>query len=183
MLEDIAILTDGKAIMEDVGIKLEKMKIEDLGRAKKVVIDKDNTTIVEGAGSASAIEGRIKQLAGNLTGRLAEARRDLEHKRSTLRRLSPQARVTVHRQQVDDLVRQAARAVLHGLALRRSALAGLQARVAALSPLATLERGFAIVRRRHTGEVVRRVHQVQAGDALTIRVQDGEFGATTRNGS
>jgi chaperonin GroEL len=62
MLEDIAILTGGKAIMEDVGIKLEKMKMDDLGRAKKVVIDKDNTTIVEGAGSASAIEGRIKQI-------------------------------------------------------------------------------------------------------------------------
>jgi len=62
MLEDIAILTGGKAIMEDVGIKLEKMKMEDLGRAKKVVIDKDNTTIVEGAGNASAIEGRIKQI-------------------------------------------------------------------------------------------------------------------------
>src|SRR5512139_367987 len=62
MLEDIATLTGGKAIMEDVGIKLEKMKMDDLGRAKKVVIDKDNTTIVEGAGSASAIEGRIKQI-------------------------------------------------------------------------------------------------------------------------
>jgi chaperonin GroEL len=62
MLEDIAILTGGKAIMEDVGIKLEKMKLEDLGKAKKVVIDKDNTTIVEGAGNASAIEGRIKQI-------------------------------------------------------------------------------------------------------------------------
>jgi chaperonin GroEL len=62
MLEDIAILTDGKAIFEDVGIKLEKMKLEDLGKAKKVVIDKDNTTIVEGAGKPSAIEGRIKQI-------------------------------------------------------------------------------------------------------------------------
>jgi chaperonin GroEL len=62
MLEDIAILTGGKAIMEDVGIKLEKMKLGDLGKAKKVVIDKDNTTIVEGAGNASAIEGRIKQI-------------------------------------------------------------------------------------------------------------------------
>src|SRR5512139_3995108 len=62
MLEDIATLTGGKAIMEDVGIKLEKMKMDDLGRAKKVVIDKDNTTIVEGAGSTSAIEGRIKQI-------------------------------------------------------------------------------------------------------------------------
>jgi chaperonin GroEL len=62
MLEDIAILTGGTAIFEDVGIKLEKMKVEDLGKAKKVVIDKDNTTIVEGAGKASAIEGRIKQI-------------------------------------------------------------------------------------------------------------------------
>ncbi len=61
-LRGIAILTGGKAIMEDVGIKLEKMKLDDLGRSKKVVIDKDNTTIVEGAGSASAIEGRIKQI-------------------------------------------------------------------------------------------------------------------------
>lgn len=62
MLEDIAILTDGKAISEDVGIKLENLKLDDLGRAKKVVIDKDNTTIVEGAGKPSAIEGRIKQI-------------------------------------------------------------------------------------------------------------------------
>ena len=62
MLEDIAILTGGKAIFEDVGIKLEKMKLDDLGGAKKVVIDKDNTTIVEGAGKSSAIEGRVKQI-------------------------------------------------------------------------------------------------------------------------
>jgi chaperonin GroEL len=62
MLEDIAILTGGKAITEDLGIKLENVKIEDLGHAKKVTIDKDNTTIVAGAGKASEIEGRIKQL-------------------------------------------------------------------------------------------------------------------------
>ena len=62
MLEDIATLTDGKAITEDLGIKLENVKVEDLGRAKKVTIDKDNTTIVEGAGKASEIEGRIKQI-------------------------------------------------------------------------------------------------------------------------
>src|SRR5947199_251266 len=62
MLEDIAILTGGKAITEDLGIKLENVKIEDLGKAKKVTIDKDNTTIVSGAGKASEIEGRIKQL-------------------------------------------------------------------------------------------------------------------------
>jgi chaperonin GroEL len=62
MLDDIAVLTGGKAITEDLGIKLENVKFEDLGRAKKVTIDKDNTTIVAGAGKASEIEGRIKQL-------------------------------------------------------------------------------------------------------------------------
>jgi chaperonin GroEL len=62
MLEDIAILTDGKAISEDLGIKLENVKLDDLGRAKKITIDKDNTTIVEGAGKTSDIEGRVKQL-------------------------------------------------------------------------------------------------------------------------
>jgi chaperonin GroEL len=62
MLEDIAILTGGKAVTEDLGIKLENMKIEDLGTAKKVVIDKENTTIIEGAGTARAIEGRVKQI-------------------------------------------------------------------------------------------------------------------------
>ena len=62
MLEDIAVLTGGKAITEDLGIKLENVKIEDLGKAKKVTIDKDNTTIVEGAGRAGEIEGRVKQI-------------------------------------------------------------------------------------------------------------------------
>ncbi len=62
MLEDIAVLTGGKAMTEDLGIKLENIKLEDLGRAKKVVVDKDNTTLVEGVGKSSAIEGRIKQI-------------------------------------------------------------------------------------------------------------------------
>jgi chaperonin GroEL len=62
MLEDIATLTGGKAITEDLGIKLENVKLEDLGRAKKITIDKDNTTIVEGYGKPSEIEGRVKQI-------------------------------------------------------------------------------------------------------------------------
>src|SRR5687768_16295909 len=62
MLEDIAILTGGCAITEDLGIKLENIKLEDLGKAKKVTIDKDNTTIVEGSGQQGAIEGRVKQI-------------------------------------------------------------------------------------------------------------------------
>ncbi len=66
MLQDIAVLTGGKAITEDLGIKLENIKLEDLGRAKKVVVDKDNTTIVEGAGSQKEIEGRIKQIRAQI---------------------------------------------------------------------------------------------------------------------
>jgi chaperonin GroEL len=62
MLEDIATLTGGKALTEDLGIKLENVKMEDLGRAKKVTIDKDNTTIVEGNGKPAHIEGRVKQI-------------------------------------------------------------------------------------------------------------------------
>jgi chaperonin GroEL len=66
MLEDIAILTGGRAITEDLGIKLENIKLEDLGKAKKVTIDKDNTTIVEGGGTSAAIEGRVKQIRSQI---------------------------------------------------------------------------------------------------------------------
>jgi chaperonin GroEL len=62
MLEDMAILTGGKAITEDLGLKLENIKVEDLGQAKKITIDKDTTTIIEGSGSQQAIEGRVKQI-------------------------------------------------------------------------------------------------------------------------
>jgi chaperonin GroEL len=62
MLEDIGILTGGKAIMEETGIKLEGVRLDDLGKAKRITVDKDNTTIIDGAGSQKAIEGRIKQL-------------------------------------------------------------------------------------------------------------------------
>jgi chaperonin GroEL len=66
MLEDIAILTGGKAIMEETGIKLEGVRLEDLGRAKRVTVDKDNTTIVDGNGKEKDIQGRIKQLRGQI---------------------------------------------------------------------------------------------------------------------
>jgi chaperonin GroEL len=66
MLEDIATLAGGKAIMEETGIKLEGVRLDDLGRAKRVTVDKDNTTIVDGAGSQKAIEGRIKQLRAQI---------------------------------------------------------------------------------------------------------------------
>ena len=66
MLQDIAILTGGKAITEDLGIKLESIQLADLGRAKKVVVDKDNTTIVEGGGKPAEIEGRVKQIRAQI---------------------------------------------------------------------------------------------------------------------
>jgi chaperonin GroEL len=66
MLEDIAILTGGKVISEDLGIKLENVKVEDLGRAKKVTVDKDNTTIVEGAGKREEIDGRVRQIRAQI---------------------------------------------------------------------------------------------------------------------
>jgi chaperonin GroEL len=62
MLEDIAVLTGGRAITEDLGIKLENLRVEDLGKAKKITIDKENTTIIEGSGKAKDIEGRVKQI-------------------------------------------------------------------------------------------------------------------------
>src|SRR3972149_6547044 len=72
MLEDLAILTGGKAITEDLGIKLENLKVEDLGKAKKITIDKDNTTIVEGGGKTKDIEGRGKRVRRPGGGRAAE---------------------------------------------------------------------------------------------------------------
>src|ERR1700749_1549622 len=66
MMEDIGVLTGGKALMEETGIKLEGVRLEDLGRAKRVTVDKDNTTIVDGAGTQKTIEGRIKQLRAQI---------------------------------------------------------------------------------------------------------------------
>src|SRR4030095_16350939 len=66
MLEDISILTNGKSIMEETGIKLEGVRLDDLGRAKRVTVDKDNTTLVDGAGKQKEIEGRIKQLRAQI---------------------------------------------------------------------------------------------------------------------
>jgi chaperonin GroEL len=76
MLEDIGILTGGKAIMEETGIKLEGVRLDDLGRAKRVTVDKDNTTIVDGAGTQKNIEGRIKQLRAQIDETTSDYDRD-----------------------------------------------------------------------------------------------------------
>ena len=119
----------------------------------------------------------VDRLAGNMDRRLHQMRQALEQQQKGLQRLSPRAQVDTYRQRVDELTRRASRALSHSLVLRRSALTGLRARLVALSPLATLERGYAIVRRADSGVVVRSVTQVRAGDLLDIRVHDGEFGA------
>src|SRR5208283_3814823 len=66
MLEDIGILTNGKVIAEELGLKLENVTLQDLGRAKRIVIDKDNCTIIDGAGKKADIEGRIKQIRAQI---------------------------------------------------------------------------------------------------------------------
>jgi exodeoxyribonuclease VII large subunit len=129
------------------------------------------------------VEAWSLRLERNLAQRLRRARQSLEQQGRALQRLSPRTRIDAHRQQVDELTRQAGRALDHRLALRRAALAGLEARLVVLSPLATLERGYAIVRREDSGAIIRSVGQVSPGDALAIRVHDGEFGALTRDGS
>jgi chaperonin GroEL len=76
MLEDLAVLTNGKALTEDLGLKLEGMTLEDLGQAKRITIDKDSTTIIEGAGSAAAIAGRVKQLRAQIEDTTSEYDRE-----------------------------------------------------------------------------------------------------------
>jgi exodeoxyribonuclease VII large subunit len=120
------------------------------------------------------------QLQATMQRRQREAREALVQAQRALQRLSPQARIDTDRQRVDDLVRRGSRVLLHTLALRRSGVAGFQARLAALSPHATLQRGYAIVRQAESGMVVRSIQQVQTGDRLVIQVQDGDFGAVTR---
>jgi exodeoxyribonuclease VII large subunit len=127
------------------------------------------------------IEGWADRLGRHMAQRLDLAWEAVALQEAALRRASPQARVDAHRQRVDDLTRRASRTLSHALALHRSRLAGLGARLEALSPQGTLERGYAIVRRADSDAVVHSVEQVSAGDALTVRVSDGEFGAVTRS--
>jgi exodeoxyribonuclease VII large subunit len=125
-----------------------------------------------GAGMERLVTGMERRLA-QVHGMVMQQQRDLQ-------RLSPQTEVDSRRQQVDNLSQRASQTLGQALALRRSELAGHRARLATLSPVATLARGYAIVRRADNDEVVRRVLQVDAGDELSIRVEDGEFGAVTK---
>ncbi len=127
------------------------------------------------------IQEWVRQLQHGTQQRLVMRSQILAQQLTTLKRLSPQARLDTHRQQVDDQMRLAGRLLAHGLDLHRTGLAGFEARLQALGPLATLERGYAVVRRQDTGHVVHSVNQVDVGDPLAIRVRDGEFYADVRS--
>jgi exodeoxyribonuclease VII large subunit len=119
----------------------------------------------------------LARMQGSLPRQIIQARESLQRQQRSLVRHSPLVWLAASRQQADDQVSRASRALTQALALRRSGLDGLQARLAVLSPLATLERGYAIVRQAEHGGVISSVGQVSPGEALTVRVQDGEFGA------
>jgi len=124
---------------------------------------------------------RIEVLSARMTGTMQELltghRLRLAEQVRVLRHLSPARRLAQTRQRVDELVGRFTAALLHDLSLRRERLEGLVGRLEGVSPLATLERGYAVVRHQATGRVIRSVEQVKAGEALRVRVSDGEFGA------
>ncbi len=112
-----------------------------------------------------------------MQGQIQERRLAVEGQRRALRHLSPESRLREARQRVDDLMAAAASSARHGLTLRRERLAGLSARLESLSPLATLARGYAIVRQEKTEAVIKSVSDVVADDRLSVRVADGTFAA------
>lgn len=114
---------------------------------------------------------------------LSRRRERVREQARALRRLSPILRLVQARQRLDDLTERAGRAIRHQIAVRRERLAGLAGRLEGVSPLATLERGYAIVQRAADGLIVRSPAQVEVGDALRIRVRDGEFGARVSEGA
>ncbi len=126
------------------------------------------------------VAGLSAALTAALQGAIGERRWRLTEQTQALKHLSPAIQLAQTRQRVDDLLGRAEAAVSHGLALHRERLDGLIRQLAGVSPLGTLERGYAIVRRCETGAVVRSVAQVAPGDALGIRVTDGEFEAGVR---
>jgi exodeoxyribonuclease VII large subunit len=133
--------------------------------------------VPDGEDLRQRIEAQVAQLTNSMQRQFEQMRQDLTQQRRALQRLSPVARIDLLRQQTDDLARRADQALAQTLTWRRSEVTGLRARLDALSPQATLERGYAIVRHRDTSAIVRTIDQVREADQLDIRVSDGEFGA------
>jgi exodeoxyribonuclease VII large subunit len=125
----------------------------------------------------TAITGLKARVAGAIHDQIEERRVALEAHRRALRHLSPEARLRDARQRVDDLMTAAGSYARHGMTLRRERMTGLTARLESLSPLATLGRGYAIVRQEETGALIKSVTEVTAADRLAVRVADGTFRA------
>ncbi|HNS51774.1 MAG TPA: exodeoxyribonuclease VII large subunit [Anaerolineae bacterium] len=117
------------------------------------------------------------QMEWRIGQRLVEAGQALQRQMHNLQLASPRARIDARRQQADEMILRAGRSLFHTLELWQAGLAGVEARLQVLSPLATLERGYAIVRREEDSAIVASVGQVSAGDGLRVRVGDGEFAA------
>ena len=123
------------------------------------------------------IRGLTEALTAALQSNIDERRWQLNEQIQALRHLSPSFKLAQARQRLDDLMSRAETALRHTLTRRRGQLEGLSGRLVGISPLGTLERGYAIVRHQETGVAVRSVEQVAANDMLNIRVADGEFEA------
>jgi exodeoxyribonuclease VII large subunit len=121
------------------------------------------------------VSGLSAALAAALRTEIDERRWRLAEMSRALRHLSPASLLAQIRQRTDDLLMRAESAVRHNLTVQRERLSGLSGRLTAVSPLGTLERGYAVVRHRDAGDVVRSVAQVKPGDGLSVRVTDGEF--------
>jgi exodeoxyribonuclease VII large subunit len=128
------------------------------------------------------VTGLASTLASILRGEVEERRWKLAEQVRALKHLSPEAQLTQARQRVDDLTGKAEAAIRHSLTLHRERLRGLSGRLAGVSPLGTLERGYAVVRHRETSAVVRSVAQVAPGDGLDVRVSDGAFVTEVKSG-
>jgi len=128
------------------------------------------------------VRSLTSRLAAALGGELIERRSRLAEQAQALRYFSPQVKLTQYRQRVDELTSHAADVLSRDLALYRERLGGLAGRLEGVSPTATLERGYAVVRRRADGQVVRSTGQVAPGDGLAVRVGNGEFEAVVEGG-
>ena len=130
------------------------------------------------------LQASVAQLKGSLIaaadGRLSVLRSGADDRRRSLQRVSPQAVLSRNRQYLDELIRRAVQQWEYRLSLERERVSGELAHLRGLSPLGTLNRGYAVVRQAATGQIVRSVDQVDAGDQIRVQVSDGDFGAAVR---
>jgi chaperonin GroEL len=205
MMEDIATLTGGRAIMEELGIDLEKLELSDLGRAKKIIIDKDTTTIIEGAGKTSDIKGRIEAIKAEIDRTTSDY--DSEKLQERLAKLSggvaqvnvgaaTESEMKEKKARVEDAMHAARAAVQEGI-LPGGGVAVLRARKALdkLDATGDVKVGIDIVRRAvaapvkqiaenagHDGSVVCNEVESGKGDAFGFNALTGDYGDMIKMG-